>query len=299
MRTHALLLLLTALASCSAPQPPSGDFADLSAAADAATDSPQEADEATGPLVPDGTWMLWAETSSCIKLGNSGLETLSESLAKIELATVAPGVLSHKLTNCMIEQSPVLGVPSTFPQALIASIPTRTFYALLDAPTKGSTYQSQLDVEVWGAHLADPLHDPLPLKASDPRVYDMDGDGLPGATVIVASDCKMQVTERSFARWQGAVVNGVRIEGGGDSWSEENVLAASGGLCSSSGTSFFPKGANRFVLLRVDGHYGAIDLDTNHDGNVTCDEIAAYGIGPLGPRTPDNQRCTTSQQAAR
>lgn len=290
MSRRALGLAWLALA-CSAPAPPRGDFASLdasSAAPDAAADAVLDAG---GEVVPDGTWLLWAETSSCIKLGTSGIETVNESLMKIELSSLAPGVLAQKLTNCSIVQSPVLGVTTTFPKALVESIPTRTFYALLDAPTPGSGYRSQLDVEVWGAKLADPLHDALPLAPSDPRVYDMDADGKPGATVFVGSSCNMQIVERSFARWTGTVTSGVRIEGGGESSYGQNVLSASSGFCASNPTPFFVQNANRFVLERIDGKHGAANLDENHDGTLSCDEVAAHGAAPFGPRAPDNSRC--------
>jgi hypothetical protein len=290
-RASALLLLL--LSSCSAPEAPRGEFADRDAQADGTrNDAPSDAvSEGESVLVPDGIWLLWAETSSCIKLGASGLETLSESVMRIELSQSAPDVLVQKLKNCVIEQSPVLGVPTTFPQALIDSIPSRTFTSLLDAPTTGATYQSQLDVEVWAAKLADPVHDTLPINASDPRVYDMDGDGKPGVTLLVGASCQMQVVERSFARWTGTVTSGDRIEGGGQTSYEQNVLSASSGFCASNPPPWFPANANRFVLLRIDGKHGAIDLDENHDGDVSCDEIAAYGLAPLGPRAPDNGNC--------
>jgi hypothetical protein len=48
---------------------------------------------------------------------------------------------------------------------------------------------------------------------------------------------------------------------------------------------------SRFVIQRADGKYGAEDLDTNHDGQLDCDEVRAYGTAPFGPRAVNNANC--------
>ena len=34
-----------------------------------------------------------------------------------------------------------------------------------------------------------------------------------------------------------------------------------------------------------------MNLDTDGDGSVSCDEVGAYGVAPFGPREPDNAVC--------
>jgi|GEM_PF-517608 len=284
------------LAACGPGTPPVGLYANvdrLDAAVDTDGGSDGAAAEAGEPrLTPDGTWLLWAETSTCVGIGNLGIHGLTEAVGTVELSVDADGVVRHAFRKCHVEQTPVLGMATTIPDAISRSLPVRSYVGLLDDAAVGSAYQSRLDIELWAVRLDDPNHDALPTTADDPRVFDQDADGKPGVTLVLGdATCEMYVVQRGKMKWSGAVVSATRIEGGGSSTSEQVVLSSTGGFCATGHRTWFPPDDARFVLMRVDGKHGSIDLDKDGDGRVSCDEAVAYGVGPFAPRTPDNSVC--------
>ncbi len=291
--------LLGALAlgatACGPGTPPAGAFPDI--VADASTPSDAGADgvspDAQEPeLVGDGTWLLWAETSSCVGIGRLGLQGLTEALGLVELTYEPGGVLRHAFRKCHVQQTPILGMATTIPDAVSQSVPERSYVGLVDSLAVGSGYQTQLDVELWGVHLTDPKNEVLPTDPSDPRVYDQDGDGHPGVSLVLGDNtCQMYVVQRGLMKWNGQVVSPTRIEGGGSSTSQQVVLASTGGFCATSYDTWFPPDDARFALVRVDGKHGAMNLDTDGNGEVSCDEAEAYGVDAFGPRQPDNEVC--------
>ncbi len=282
------------LAACGPGTPPAGLYGNVDRP-DAAVDTEGGLDGAEAgepPLTPDGTWLLWAETSTCVGIGNLGIHGLTEAVGTVELTMDADGVVRHAFRKCHVEQTPVLGMATTIPDAIPRSLPLRSYVGLLDDTAVGSAYQSRLDIELWAVHLDDPNRDSLPTTADDPRVFDQDGDGKPGVTLVLGdATCEMYVVQRGKMKWSGLVVSATRIEGGGSSTSEQVVLSSTGGFCATGHRTWFPQDDARFVLVRVDGEHGAMDLDQDGDGRVSCDEAVAYGVSPFEPRTPDNSVC--------
>ena len=130
------------------------------------------------------------------------------------------------------------------------------------------------------------------LAGAGPAAIDQDGDGNPGATLVLgANQCSMYVVQRAIAQWNGKVESSIRIAGVGNNATTQVVLGATGGFCASQFDTRNPPDSARFVLQRVDGRYGAPNLDTNGDGQIDCEEVRAYGSEPFGPRQPDNERC--------
>lgn len=284
------------LTACGPGAAPDGQFAaidrlDAAVEQDGGADS-SGADAGEGRVVADGTWLLWGETSTCVGIGNLGIQGLTEAIGTVELSMDADGVVHHAFRKCHVEQTPILGMATTIPDVISRSLPVRSYVGLLDDTTIGSAYQSRLDIELWAVHLDDPGNDALPTAADDPRVFDQDGDGKPGVTLVLGDNtCEMYVVQRGEMKWSGSVVSATRIEGGGSSTSEQVVLSSTGGFCATGHRTWFPPQDARFALLRVDGAHGAINLDTDGDGEVSCDEAVAYGVQPFNPRTPDNTVC--------
>lgn len=81
-------------------------------------------------------------------------------------------------------------------------------------------------VEVEGAHLTNPATDPLPTSATDPRVYDEDGDGKPGMTIKLVKpiDGSIYVVQRQTTGFDGVAVSADRIEGKFTYNSEQIIL---------------------------------------------------------------------------
>jgi hypothetical protein len=278
---------------CTAPDAPAGSYPSVSYDAGQGTEEQGAPDSSGGgPLLAEGTWLLWYETSTCVDVMSVAIESLTQTMAVVQLQRDPGGVVHHRLRNCLIEQTPIVGVATAIPASVIDSLAELQYVALLFGDGLGSTYDTQESIELWGVKLTDPEHDPLPTDSSDPRVYDQDKDGKPGVTLVLGDgQCTMAVIQRGRFRWKGAIASPTRIEGGGYNLTTQVVMEASSGFCSSTFATWNPPNTARFAMIRVDGKNGAKNLDTNLDDTVTCDEVRAYGSAPFQPRTPDNKRC--------
>ncbi|MBI5533356.1 MAG: hypothetical protein HY898_11605 [Deltaproteobacteria bacterium] len=289
--------ILLIVASCSVPTPPDGDYPPLQGA-DAGSDADAAAADTSGggPLVADGTWLMWHETATCVEVMSVNIEALTETLAVVQLQRDPGGVIHHTYRNCSIEQTPIVGVATKIPQAVVDTIPVRDYIAILDADAVGSAYATQVSIELWGVKLADPELDVMPTDPADPRIYDQDNDGKPGVTLDLGNgQCTMEVIQRGTFQWKGTIESSTRISGGGYNLTQQIVLHASSGFCSSQFHTWNPPNTARFAIMRADGKSGAINLDTNQDGVVSCEEVRAYGSAPFEPRKVDNKRCQGDQ----
>jgi hypothetical protein len=297
--------LLGAAPGCTAPEPPMGDFPLLErddgggedALLDGGDDGGLQADGApAGPLTPDGTWVLWTETVTCVKVLGIELNGVAEQLSLVSLEERGGGVVAHRYRPCHIAQSPIVGLATVIPDRLTEAVPEQTWLALLDGTEAGAGYQSQTYIELWAVRLDDPEQEPLPVSADDPRVYDMDQDGHPGGTLVLGNDlCRMYVIQRAMKRWKGRVTSAVRVEGGGRNSSEQVLLEATNAFCASAYLVRHLEPLNRFALQRVDGRHGAPDLDTDQDGQISCAEVRAHGLASFGPAKADNSLCTPEE----
>jgi len=267
------------LVGCAPPPAPEGLFPERPAAADADIVPSDAGSPEVGEaevLVADGTWVLWTETATCVATVGVEVESLSESLALVTLQDLGGGLVRHTLLNCLIRQTPVLGIVTEIPDTTAEAIPEREYFAVLDGYEAGAAYLTQESVETWGLRLSDPFHDQMPSSQDDPRVWDMDADGEPGVTLLVGPGlCEVRVIQRGFSRWSGRVVGPTRIAGGGTARGEERVLGATSGFCLAQNEVRYLDGLHRFALVRVDGQNGSPDLDRDRDGRVTCAEVRA------------------------
>jgi hypothetical protein len=135
--------------------------------------------------------------------------------------------------------------------------------AHLGVDLNGDTTWSEGRVwDVRGADLADPSGDPLPEDASDPAVVDLDGDGLPGATVRVTGllDGEIYVTQRVWTELEGIFTNAERLEGA-IAWGEEQkILGTDNDILSSFEVKNVPVSGS-FLMLKTEA--------------ADCDEILA------------------------
>jgi len=304
LRRCSLVALAPAalLASCSPLEPPPGDYPAVSHdAGDAGLDAPQETSGGSGTITPDGTWLFWYETATCVNVMGVAIESLTWGATVLWMEPQADSgtngtngsIVKQRIRTCYYEQTPIVGVATSIPRQLIDRIPEVEFLAILDDTSAGSGYETQVKVELWGTKLTDPRNEDLPTSKDDPRVYDMDEDGQPGVTLDLGDgECKMSVVERTISQWKGVVESDTRIGGGGYNHVAQNVLEATGGFCSSQFETWHMPNRSRFVIMRADGQHGAENLDTNQDGQIDCDEVRAYGTAPFGPRSVNNAYCS-------
>ena len=292
LASSALIMML----GCFAPDPPAGAYPPLTREEHEASCQDGGAPSSEARLTVDGTWLLWHESSTCVHVGAVDVETISETLALVQLDEQQDSVVHHTIKSCVIEQSPITGMAIEIPRALIDALPPRSFLGILDGQEPGSGYATEKTIELWGMQLQAPASDALPTESSDPRVVDQDGDGNTGVTVLVGDGaCMAFLVRRRASQWKGSVEGATRISGSADDRTEVVVLQSSGGFCHSEFYTWTPQGADRFVLERADGKHGAADLDLDRDGRVTCGEIEANGTASFGPREPDNERCRNSK----
>jgi hypothetical protein len=117
---------------------------------------------------------------------------------------------------CAIElDSGTSFINTSFPDAFIDALQTEPRTCYLEETANGLQFVAPEGVELRGVHLDDPKNDPMPTEATDPRVWDQDGDGQPGLTVqvtgIVSGD--MYIIQRDISSMVGDVIDSDRIEG--------------------------------------------------------------------------------------
>jgi hypothetical protein len=289
-------------ATCAPRTPPSGAFEALDVATEAGGGEP-DAHGDPGRLSPDGTWLLFTETFACVKALGSEIEGITWRFSLARMVDLGGGRVTVIIRPCQTIQAPLFGLSTVTPDAVEDGLPERYVSAFFGPTTAvasletGSTFESVPDAELWGVHLSDPLTDELPGDPEDPRVYDVDGDGHPGATLVVESAtgevlCDRWLVHRAVSSWRGLQVSSTRVEGGGSYVGTESLFHASTSLCGSDSAVRFVDGLHRFVLLRVDGLSGAVDLDADGDGLVDCREVRASDPSVLfSMREPDDARC--------
>lgn len=295
---RALLALLPCalgfLPACGAPEPPSGDYPDVARDSGTTSDSGSPDVVAGNELIAGGTWVMWYETLTCVQVLSIAIETVTQTLQLASLEQEPGGVLRHKVRNCRVEQTPVLSVVTSIPQPLVDSLDPREWIGVLDGNLAGSNYFSQRSTELWGLTLQDPELEELPTVPTDPRVFDQDHDGNPGVTLDLGTNlCSMYVVQRAISQWKGKVDSAIQLSGTGNNQTTQIALGGTGGFCASQFKTTNPPDSARFVLRRVDGQHGSVNIDSNQDGVIDCEDVRAYGSAPFGPREPDNARCET------
>lgn len=158
-------------------------------------------------------------------------------------------------TLCSLENTPYKGTTTTYPAATIS--------AFEGASPKVTLDEDQFKVAESAGTLgwrprADVMTEILPTEDDDPRVFDADGDGHPGATVSVVSPFAsgdVYVVTRVVRSLSGRTIGDDRIEGQSDTVSDQEVIGASNELLTAGSvtTEADPNPANNvFVMVRID-----------------------------------------------
>jgi len=302
LRALALLGGLASLAACGPPPPPvglfpdqrAGDLGGLDLADEGGAGDLGEADAATGDelLDPRGGWIFWRQTATCVNVLGIGFELLADALSIVELEDLGGGLVRARQRFCQLQQTPVLGLATSASPSLAESIPVADWHLMLAGRRPGDPFQAQDTLEIWGMNLGEPATEELPTTPDDPRVYDMDGDGKPGATLVLGQEvCELYVVQRGFVSWSGQIASPIRLAGGGTNRSTQVVLDTTSGFCATQYDVRYLDDRNHFVMLRADGQQGAPDADLDDDGRISCAEARAFGLAPFSPPTVDDSHC--------
>lgn len=232
------------------------------------------------PLVdPTGTWLLFTEDRKCLYSAGDTVEALIWTwyTVDVERREGSDIVLRQRIAMCKQELSPLaFGFLTVVPDIVTDSLVPNEVNGYLFGSEPGSPYFSERTVENWGIDGL-PLDEPLPTTPDDPRVVDLDEDGLPGVTLPVETVtglaiCDPYVVQRVTGELEGEVVNALRLEGVPTIITEKEIIGASTELCESGDLVESP-GRDRFVMVRIDGQSGSADADVDGDGVVSCPEV--------------------------
>ncbi|RVU46858.1 hypothetical protein EA187_06915 [Lujinxingia sediminis] len=235
-----------------------------------------------------GIWLQAHRASSCVL----GQEQVSMGYYIVTIAEDGE-LLDEQRALCELELSPVLGLRPVVPPAVIESIATPHIdQGFVTRPTTGGAYTSATEVGLWGLELDDPTGDSIPAEADNPAVVDADNDGQPGVTLEIAgSGCRRYMAQRQIVRYTGQLTAPNRIEGGSATTTRMEVYGASASLCAIAPDVEPNDAYSAFTMVRIDGLGGAINLDENADGTISCAEAAPTFSEVLANREPDNENC--------
>lgn len=162
-----------------------------------------------------GTWVLDMVVASVAKAPLFG-ETRSASRSRLLVRITRDGprfVQRQTLCTTTMEGGTKLA-KVVLPDGWRAALPDRTYAAELRLDGSAWRYHADTGVQTVGY---DPALGTLPERASDPQTVDADGDGKPGATVLVQvpgfGTAEVFVAQRGHSRLEGTFVSPDRVEG--------------------------------------------------------------------------------------
>jgi hypothetical protein len=172
--------------------------------------------------------IIMATVSRLPFFGSSKSASKSVSLVEVRRAG-ADLVQSHQVCAFRVLEDSAM-IKMIFPDKFVAALAKHTYPIQIERDAQGWHYRADLGVERIG-YRADAMDGKLPTKIDDPAVYDWDGDGHPGATLILAvpllPDGELYVVQRGQSILNGRVVTPGRIDGGIEVRSfEHRVLGA-------------------------------------------------------------------------
>lgn len=292
----AMAAMLLVLSACEPTPEPSGF--DAQTFDQQASDGAQLGSDVT--VTTDdlsGTWVLVTDWSTCVAIGDE-IELRNYEISRIEI--IQTGVKLHEMRqDCMIANTPILGMTTVVPPVAIASAGTMVSNAFFPAHGNGSPYTSGVEVQTWGLKFNnDPETEAMPVDANDPRVVDADNDGHPGVTLKVGGACDLYAVQRAVMQRTGKFGTdslGAHISGDATRHVVQVALGASQGFCAQPFATVSNQSSNSWEMRRVDKL--GMNLDQDGDGTVSCAEIVAnQAIFHSEWTPPDDTRCTPYKQ---
>ncbi len=210
------------------------------------------------PFDLTGTWAVMQVTSDIVVYPFVGQRTRTTTLILLVEMRQTGDVVTVRETHCLADTDDGTSLVTTeIPEAFLRSLGTVEREAVLEPTPDGWRFIWSWPTEVHGARLADPINDPLPAYADDPRVFDQDGDDKPGVTVRVRIlgliSGEVYAVQRLSKLLEGLVVTPDLIRGL-ITWTNEQVtIGASNPFLNTSGDAQVDPVRERsyFVAIRV------------------------------------------------
>lgn len=263
MRARALFSLFIAAASCgngSSPGntggTPDGGGAGIPSPDAAATD-PSLADQIEADVV--GGYVVRMHSAAMMDLPIVGpTENLTDTIG---LATVrrVGDTFEIEESGCHVTSSAGDAVTTIIADVIPRSTPPTTSALAFTGSASDLAFTRAPTTTLLGVHLDDPGDD-LPTEATDPRIFDQDGDSHPGVTVSLEGIASGEIYEvqRDTSEYTGGTVAAPgRLHAALTSSSEQSVVDASNPLLLTplQRTPETGPDKNYVDLVRVDGAY--------------------------------------------
>jgi hypothetical protein len=173
-------------------------------------------------------------------------------------------------SGCHVESDAGSSVTTIIPDEVPRSTTATTSLMTLMEVDGQVSWTRAPSVTVIGVRLDDPAADALPSEASDPRVFDQDGDGNPGVTVRVEglASGDIYVVQRTKVKyWRGSLAEAGQLEAIVDGTNEQSVIGATNPLLQQDipSTPHSDAEKSRILLRRVEDPYD-------------CDRVTAEAI---------------------
>lgn len=179
-----------------------------------------------------GTWAQIQVASEIAKIPFIGQVT-NRNVTLLRLTQAQEGTnLTVTAQICAIQvESGTPLVSLAFPEAFINSLEIAVKSTTIQPTDGGYRFFQPRFTQLRGVRLEDPETDPLPTEASDPRVFDQDGDGHPGLSVRITLfgfiRGEVYVIQRDWTALRGTVDSTDRIDGLMEWGLEQVILDAS------------------------------------------------------------------------
>jgi hypothetical protein len=234
-----------------------------------------------------GTWLLYHERSTCVLRQ----EQLTHATYVVELEQDGATVTETRRL-CDTQLSEILGMQLEIPDVVLENIEfVSVDRGVVSTLRVGGTYVSATEVALWGLDLDEPTTEAIPSEPQDPRVVDSDGDGNPGVTFEVGSDCRRYQGQRQIIKYRGSFTAPNQIDGQSTGVTDVVALGGSKDFCAIAPPVESNDPHSRFRMVRVDGRGGSFDADTDGDGQVSCEEALAVAPLVMDDRESENANC--------
>lgn len=218
--------------------------------------APSSSSTSVEPPALAGDYVMVVQTSTRSRVPVAGTtDVITRSLVRVQLRQKDQSwTQEHKV--CAIDIWTDTRAETVLPDAFIASLPVKRYPVTLERGAGGWAYTATPEPNFIG-------YDPavsggaLPERRSDAGVLDFDGDGHPGATVLldvpVLGSVRMYIVQKGHSRYHGELKPDGSIEGRIEVLETAQVtLGASVPLFAASPTITPVPAGSRFRLVPVD-----------------------------------------------
>lgn len=243
------------------------------------------------PPIQPGAYVMVVEVGSTSKVPVAGTANITtRSLLQVDLSQDPDGGWTQTQKLCAVEVESDTRATTILPQTFIDAVPDKAFPVRLIEGASGWSYAADPGPNHIG-------YDPetsggvVPTRRNDPGVVDFEGDGHPGATILlnvpVLGDVRMYITQFGWSQFRGEVTEG-GVEGKVLSLAAESrTLGASIGLFAADATITPVPERSRFQLRPI-------------PAGTRCENLAPrWGRGFEPPSLPGAVRASVMRKEAR